>query len=142
MGYEIWMPEKLKNGNFERNVHSTQKVFFSQFRHQTWSKVIFGSIRKPTLFCKYFWFTRTFILLSISSTSDRVRMTNRRQSIGGHNVILFLPKIVDSLVWNRFFWDFVPNIGPHPPTAHVWDSVKDESWVYFAFWAVKSIFFF
>ena len=24
----------------------------------------------------------------------------------------------------RFFWDFVPNIGPHPPTAHVWDSTK------------------
>ena len=23
-----------------------------------------------------------------------------------------------------FFWDFVPNIGPHPPTAHVWDSTK------------------
>ena len=22
------------------------------------------------------------------------------------------------------FWDFVPNIGPHPPTAHVWDSTK------------------
>ena len=25
---------------------------------------------------------------------------------------------------NVFFWDFVPNIGPHPPTAHVWDSSK------------------
>ena len=23
-----------------------------------------------------------------------------------------------------FFWDFVPNIGPHPPTAQVWDSTK------------------
>ena len=23
-----------------------------------------------------------------------------------------------------FFWDFVPNIRPHPPTAHVWDSTK------------------
>ena len=23
-----------------------------------------------------------------------------------------------------FIWDFVPNIGPHPPTAHVWDSTK------------------
>ena len=23
-----------------------------------------------------------------------------------------------------FFWDFFPNIGPHPPTAHVWDSTK------------------
>ena len=21
-------------------------------------------------------------------------------------------------------WDFVPNVGPHPPTAHVWDSTK------------------
>ena len=27
-------------------------------------------------------------------------------------------------VKNTFFWDFVPNIGPHPPTAHVWDSTK------------------
>ena len=92
MGNEIWMLEKLKNENFERNAHSKQKVFFSQFRHQTWSKVIFASIRKPTLFCKYFWFTRTFILLSISSTSDRVRMTNRRHSIGGHNAVLFFAK--------------------------------------------------
>ena len=25
---------------------------------------------------------------------------------------------------NVFIWDFVPNIGPHPPTAHVWDSTK------------------
>ena len=25
---------------------------------------------------------------------------------------------------NRFFWILVPNIGPHPPTAHVWDSTK------------------
>ena len=25
---------------------------------------------------------------------------------------------------NRFLWDFVPNTGPHPPTAHVWDSTK------------------
>ena len=25
---------------------------------------------------------------------------------------------------NGFIWDFVPNIGPHPPTAHVWDSTK------------------
>ena len=24
----------------------------------------------------------------------------------------------------RFFLDFVPDIGPHPPTAHVWDSTK------------------
>ena len=24
----------------------------------------------------------------------------------------------------RFFWDFVPNIGPHAPTTHVWDSTK------------------
>ena len=24
---------------------------------------------------------------------------------------------------NGFFWDFVPNIGPHPPTTHVWDKV-------------------
>ena len=23
-----------------------------------------------------------------------------------------------------FIWDIVPNIGPHPPTAHVWDSTK------------------
>ena len=23
-----------------------------------------------------------------------------------------------------FIWDFVPNIGPHPPTARVWDSTK------------------
>ena len=23
-----------------------------------------------------------------------------------------------------FFWDFVPNIGPNPPTAHIWDSTK------------------
>ena len=25
---------------------------------------------------------------------------------------------------NVLIWDFVPNIGPHPPTAHVWDSTK------------------
>ena len=25
---------------------------------------------------------------------------------------------------NGFIWDFVPNIGPHPPTARVWDSTK------------------
>ena len=25
---------------------------------------------------------------------------------------------------NVFLWDFVPNIGPHPPTAHIWDSTK------------------
>ena len=25
---------------------------------------------------------------------------------------------------NRFIRDFVPNIGPHPPTAHVWNSTK------------------
>ena len=25
---------------------------------------------------------------------------------------------------NIFIWDFVPNIRPHPPTAHVWDSTK------------------
>ena len=25
---------------------------------------------------------------------------------------------------NVFIWDFIPNIGPHPPTAHVWDSTK------------------
>ena len=25
---------------------------------------------------------------------------------------------------NVFIWDFVSNIGPHPPTAHVWDSTK------------------
>ena len=25
---------------------------------------------------------------------------------------------------NVFFWDFVPNIGPHQPTAHVWDSTE------------------
>ena len=42
----------------------------------------------------------------------------------------------DELVWtvqniregapkkNGFIWDFVPNIGPHPPTARVWDSTK------------------
>ena len=24
---------------------------------------------------------------------------------------------------NEFIWDFVQNIGPHPPTAHVWDKV-------------------
>ena len=24
----------------------------------------------------------------------------------------------------RFFGDFVPNIGPHPTTVHVWDSTK------------------
>ena len=24
---------------------------------------------------------------------------------------------------NGFIWDFVQNIGPHPPTAHVWDKV-------------------
>ena len=23
-----------------------------------------------------------------------------------------------------FIWDFVPNIRPHPPTAHVWDSTQ------------------
>ena len=23
-----------------------------------------------------------------------------------------------------FIWDFVPNNGPHPPTARVWDSTK------------------
>ena len=26
---------------------------------------------------------------------------------------------------NGFFWDFVPNIGPHPPTAQVWDSTLE-----------------
>ena len=25
---------------------------------------------------------------------------------------------------NIFIWDFVPNIRPHPPTAHIWDSTK------------------
>ena len=27
---------------------------------------------------------------------------------------------------NVFIWDFVPNIEPHPPTAHIWDSTKWE----------------
>ena len=27
-------------------------------------------------------------------------------------------------VKKSFFWDFVPNIGPHPTTANVWDSIK------------------
>ena len=27
-------------------------------------------------------------------------------------------------VKKNVFWDFVPNIGPHPPTAQVWDSTK------------------
>ena len=28
---------------------------------------------------------------------------------------------------NGFIWDFVPNIGPHPPTAHVWDKVVKKN---------------
>ena len=28
---------------------------------------------------------------------------------------------------NVFFWDFVPNIGPHPPTAHVWDKALEKN---------------
>ena len=27
---------------------------------------------------------------------------------------------------NRFLWDFVPNTGPHPPTAHVWDKALEK----------------
>ena len=41
---------------------------------------------------------------------------------------------------NGFIWDFVPNIGPHPPTARVWDSTKWKIKVKFTllfrlFWA-------
>ena len=31
---------------------------------------------------------------------------------------------------NGFVWDFVPNIGPHPPNARVWDSTKWKIKVY------------
>ena len=31
---------------------------------------------------------------------------------------------------NGFIWDFVPNIGPHPPTAHVWDKVVKKTFFY------------
>ena len=31
---------------------------------------------------------------------------------------------------NGFIWDFVPNIGPHPPTAHVWDKVLKKRFFY------------
>ena len=33
-------------------------------------------------------------------------------------------KMIRKVSKKTFFWDFVPNIRPHPPTAHVWDSTK------------------
>ena len=43
-----------------------------------------------------------------------------------------------------FFWNFVPNIGLHPPTAYVWDSTewKVKIKLTLIFWAVQSILFF
>ena len=35
-------------------------------------------------------------------------------------------RLRESVQKNGFIWDFVPNIGPHPPTALVWDSTKWE----------------
>ena len=46
-------------------------------------------------------------------------------------------------VKKTFFWDFVPNIGPHPPTAHVWDSTKWKIKVKFIllFWLFRAFYF-
>ena len=38
---------------------------------------------------------------------------------------------------NGFIWDFVPNIGPHPPTAHVWDKVVKKHFFY-NLWGLKA----
>ena len=61
--------------------------------------------------------------------SSRTSSTLRRDAKAGHppgrisklfdNIhVTFLREGVKK---NGFIWDFVPNIGPHPPTAHVWD---------------------
>ena len=39
---------------------------------------------------------------------------------------------------NGFIWDFVPNIGPHPPTAHVWDKVVKKTFFFYNLWGLKA----
>ena len=38
---------------------------------------------------------------------------------------------------NGFIWDFVPNIGPHPPTVHVWDKALKKRFFY-NLWGLKA----
>ena len=40
------------------------------------------------------------------------------------NATLILRQKDRKIIREGVFWDFVPNVGPHPPTAHVWDSTK------------------
>ena len=58
-------------------------------------------------------------------------------------VALLLP-FKEGVQKKTFFWDFVPNIGPHSPTAHVWDSTKRKIKVKFIllFRLVRAFYFF
>ena len=55
--------------------------------------------------------------------------------------ILLIPSniaIREGVKKTGFIWDFVPNIGPHPPTAHIWDKALEKNEFFYNLWGLKA----